>query len=172
MLAVFHRKYSVLIRRLAAVTAPAVLAAPLLVSLPGAAAAAHDPGSAPVVNWALAGQASADSTASGSPAGNATDGDAGTDWCTSAWTGSLTVDLGQLRSLSDLGITLDSTSPSASATIKTAATSGDWQTVPAASNVALVSNSRRVPEFACGCLPGGSGLDQGLRSWTASGVSF
>jgi len=28
----------------------------------------------------------------------------------------------------------------------------------------LLSNSRRVPEFACGRLPGGSGLDQGLRS--------
>ena len=133
----FHRKYSVLIRRLAAVTVPAVLAAPLLVSVPGAAAAAPDPGGAPVVNWALAGQASADSTASGSPAANAIDGDGGTDWCTSAWTGTLTVDLGQARSLNDLGITLDSSSPSASATIKTAATSGDWQTVPAASNVAL-----------------------------------
>ena len=137
MITVFHRKYSVLIRRLAAVTVPAVLAAPLLVSVPGAAAAAPDPGGAPVVNWALAGQASADSTASGSPAASAIDGDAGTDWCTSAWTGTLTVDLGQVRSLNDLGITLDSSSPSASATIKTAATSGDWQTVPAASNVAL-----------------------------------
>ena len=137
MMAVFHRKYSVLIRRLAAVTVPAVLAAPLLVSVPGAAAAAPDPGGAPVVNWALAGQASADSTASGSPAANAIDGDGGTDWCTSAWTGTLTVDLGQARSLNDLGITLDSSSPSASATIKTAATSGDWQTVRAASNVAL-----------------------------------
>jgi arabinogalactan endo-1,4-beta-galactosidase len=137
MTAVFHRKYSVLTRRLVAVTVPAVLAAPLLVSVPGAAAAAPDPGGARVVTWALAGQASADSTASGSPAANAIDGDAGTDWCTSAWTGTLTVDLGQARSLNDLGITLDSSSPSASATIKTAATSGDWQTVPAASNVAL-----------------------------------
>jgi arabinogalactan endo-1,4-beta-galactosidase len=137
MTAVFHRKYSVLTRRFAAVTVPAVLAAPLLVSVPGAAAAAPDPGGARVVTWALAGQASADSTASGSPAANAIDGDAGTDWCTSAWTGTLTVDLGQARSLNDLGITLDSSSPSASATIKTAATSGDWQTVPAASNVAL-----------------------------------
>lgn len=31
-----------------------------------------------------------------------------------------------------------------------------------------VSNSRRVPERAVGRLPGGSGLDQGLWSWTAS----
>jgi len=36
----------------------------------------------------------------------------------------------------------------------------------------LVSNSRRVPECACGRLPIGSGLAQGLRSWTASGASF
>ena len=35
-----------------------------------------------------------------------------------------------------------------------------------------ISNSRRVPECACGRLPGGSGLDQGLRSWAAPGVSF
>jgi len=35
-----------------------------------------------------------------------------------------------------------------------------------------VSNSRRVPALACGRLPGRSGLDQGLRSWTPPGVSF
>ena len=77
------------------------------------AAAADPPGAVPSVNWALAGQASATSSASNAPASNAIDGDAGTDWCTSSWTGSLTVDLGQARSLSDLGITLDATSPSA-----------------------------------------------------------
>ena len=76
------------------------------------ASAAAD-SAAPTVNWALSGQASADSSESGNPASNAIDGDAGTDWCTSAWTGSLIVDLGQVRSLSDLGITLDATSPSA-----------------------------------------------------------
>jgi hypothetical protein len=102
--AAFHRKYPTLIRRLAAVTVPALLAAPLLVSLPGAAAAAPDPGGAPVVNWALAGQASADSTASGSPASNAIDGDAGTDWCTSAWTGSLTLVNSQGVALPSVGI--------------------------------------------------------------------
>ena len=47
------------------------------------------------------------------------------------------VDLGQVRSLSDLGITLDASSPSASATIKVATQAGDWQAVPAARNVAL-----------------------------------
>ena len=127
-------------RRLAITALPAVLLVPLLTSSAARVqAAGGDPpgGTVPTVNWALSGTASADSTESGDPAPNAIDGDAGTDWCTSAWTGTLTVDLGQVRALSDLGITLDSSSPSASATIKTAATSGNWQTVPAASNVAL-----------------------------------
>jgi len=127
-------------RRLAITALPAVLLVPLLTSSAARVQAPGDGppgGTVPTVNWALSGTASADSTESGDPASNAIDGDAGTDWCTSAWTGTLTVDLGQVRSLSDLGITLDSSSPSASATIKTAATSGNWQTVPAASNVAL-----------------------------------
>lgn len=126
--------------RLAVAALPAALLVPLLTSSAAHMRAAGDssPSAAvPSVNWALSGTASADSTESGNPAPNAIDGDAGTDWCTSAWTGTLTVDLGQARSLSDLGITLDSSSPSASATIKTAATAGNWATVPAASNVAL-----------------------------------
>jgi arabinogalactan endo-1,4-beta-galactosidase len=131
-------------RALAATALPAVLALPLMAGLAGAAAA---PGAAglgsgpraavPTVNWALSGQASATSSETASPPSNAIDGDAGADWCTSSWTGSLVVDLGQVRSLSDLGITLDATSPSASATIKVASQSGDWQAVPAARNVAL-----------------------------------
>ncbi len=127
-------------RQRAAAALPAVLLVPLLTSSAArtqASGGSAAGGAVPTVNWALSGSASADSTESGNPAPNAIDGDAGTDWCTSAWTGTLTVDLGQVRSLSDLGITLDSSSPSASATIKTAATSGNWQTVPAASNVAL-----------------------------------
>ena len=88
--------------------------------------AAATPNAAPTVNWALASAASATATTteSGYPASNAIDGDAGTDWCTSGWTGTLTVDLGQVRTLSDLGITLDSASPSASASIELAATAG------------------------------------------------
>src|SRR5690348_14910963 len=65
------------------------------------------------------------------------DGDAGTDWCPSDWTGSLVVDLGQVRSLTNLGLTLDATSPSADATIQVASTAGDWKAVPAAKNIAL-----------------------------------
>jgi len=94
-------------------------------------------GSAPTVNWALSGTATATTAESGQPASNAIDGDAGTDWCTSGWTGTLTVDLGQVRSLADLGLTLDSASPSASATIELASSAGAWQQVPALRNVAL-----------------------------------
>jgi arabinogalactan endo-1,4-beta-galactosidase len=100
-------------------------------------AAAGDHGSAPAVNWALSGTASATSASSGNQPSNAIDGDAGTNWCTASWTGTLTVDLGQVRSLTDLGITLDSASPSASATIKLANTAGNWQQVRALRNVAL-----------------------------------
>ena len=74
---------------------------------------------------------------SGKPAANAVDGDAGTDWCTSGYTGTLTVDLGQARSLDDLGLTLDGASPSASATIELASTAGAWQQVPGLRDVAL-----------------------------------
>lgn len=91
----------------------------------------------PTVNWALDGAATATTAESAKPASNAIDGDAGTSWCTSGWTGTLTVDLGQVRSLSDLGITLDSASPSASATVELASTAGAWQQVRALKDVAL-----------------------------------
>jgi arabinogalactan endo-1,4-beta-galactosidase len=94
-------------------------------------------GAVPTVDWALSGTATATTAESGEPAANAVDGDAGTDWCTSGWTGTLDVDLGQVRSLSDLGITLDAASPSASATIELASSSGAWQQVPALRDVAL-----------------------------------
>jgi len=104
-----------------------------------AGAAATAPTAAPTVNWAIASAvtATATTTESGYPASNAIDGDAGTDWCTDGWTGTLTVDLGQVRKLSDLGITLDSASPSASASIELAATAGNWQQPPALRDLAL-----------------------------------
>jgi arabinogalactan endo-1,4-beta-galactosidase len=129
------------LRRLAAAAIPVVLVLPLMATFGGAAAGGRAPGAAdpdgPAINWALSGQASATSSGTGTPASNAIDGDAGTDWCPSSWTGSLVVDLGQVRLLDDLGITLDATSPSADATIKVASQAGDWQAVPAARNVAL-----------------------------------
>ncbi len=91
----------------------------------------------PAVNWALSGTATATTAEPGKGAPGAIDGDAGTDWCTSSWTGTLTVDLGQVRSLDDLGLTLDAASPSASATIELASTAGAWQQVRALRDVAL-----------------------------------
>jgi arabinogalactan endo-1,4-beta-galactosidase len=91
----------------------------------------------PSINWALSGQASADTSQSGDPASNAIDGDAGTDWCPNSWEGTLTIDLGQVRLLDGLGITLDAASPSADATIQLATNSGQWTTLPTAQNVAL-----------------------------------
>ena len=53
------------------------------------------------------------------------------------------IDLGQVRSLSDLGITLDATSPSAQRhSSRWPATAGDWQAVPAARNIALDPGTR------------------------------
>jgi arabinogalactan endo-1,4-beta-galactosidase len=139
-------------RRLAATALPAVIALPLLAGLgtAGPTTAGHLTAHTaaarthhwwrsppPTIDWALSGQASATNSETGQPPANAIDGDAGTDWCTSSWTGTLTVDLGQVRDLSDLGITLDAASPSASATIEVASQAGDWQQVPAAKNVAL-----------------------------------
>jgi len=146
-----------LARRLTIAAVPVILAVPLLtaVALPGSSKAsdAGQGGAVPTVNWALSGQATANSTETGSPASNAIDGDAGTDWCTSAWTGSLVVDLGQVRSLSDLGITLDATSPSASATIQVASQAGDWQAVPAAKNASTTAASAAMPTFFTSNVP-------------------
>jgi arabinogalactan endo-1,4-beta-galactosidase len=101
------------------------------------AAGAADRGGVPTVNWALAGGVTATTAESGHPAANAIDGDAGSDWCTSGWTGTLDVDLGQVRSLSDLGVTLDAASPAASATVRLASTAGAWQQARALRDLAL-----------------------------------
>src|SRR5262249_24834847 len=91
----------------------------------------------PTVNWALLGTASATSVLPGDPASGAIDGDAGTDWCTWGWTGTLTIDLGHARALDDLGLTLDATSPSAAAQVELATTAGDWQQPPGLKDIAL-----------------------------------
>jgi arabinogalactan endo-1,4-beta-galactosidase len=59
------------------------------------------------------------------------------NWCPSSWTGSLVIDLGQVRPLDGIGITMDAASPSASATIEFAATPGSWTALPAAHLIAL-----------------------------------
>jgi len=117
-----------------------LLVIPLVTAATASQAATHataQANAAPTVNWALGGSATATTAESANPASNAIDGDAGTDWCTSGWTGTLTIDLGNARTLTDLGITLDSTSPSASASIELASTAGNWQQVPALRDLAL-----------------------------------
>jgi arabinogalactan endo-1,4-beta-galactosidase len=127
--------------RLGLGAAALLLVIPLVTAATAASAGAHtaaQPNTVPTVNWALGGSATATTAESANPASNAIDGDAGTDWCTSGWTGTLTIDLGQARrGLADLGITLDSASPSASASIELAATAGNWQQVPALRDLAL-----------------------------------
>ncbi len=91
----------------------------------------------PTVNWALSGQAAAGSSQAADPPANAIDGNAATSWCTNSWPDTLTVDLGQVRNLDGIGITLDDASSSANATISLATTPGDWTTVSTAQNVAL-----------------------------------
>jgi arabinogalactan endo-1,4-beta-galactosidase len=65
------------------------------------------------LNIALEGIATADTAATGDPAGNAIDGSASTEWCATQWTGAVTVDLGHPRTLDGLGLTLDKTATTA-----------------------------------------------------------
>src|SRR5947199_4094095 len=77
------------------------------ISAPGGTATAqadqHRP-SQTSLNIALEGTATADTEATGSPAANAIDGSASTQWCSTQWTGSVTVDLGRARTLDGLGL--------------------------------------------------------------------
>ena len=80
----------------------------------------HDGHSAPfetALNVAIAGTATASTQASGSPASNAIDGDASTQWCSTQWTGNVTVDLGSVRLLNGFGLTLGSGATTALANI-------------------------------------------------------
>jgi arabinogalactan endo-1,4-beta-galactosidase len=65
------------------------------------------------LNIALTGTATASTQASGAPASNAIDGSASTPWCSTQWTGSVTVDLGRVRTLDGLGLTLGATATTA-----------------------------------------------------------
>ena len=91
-----------------------------------AAAAGSQPGAShvPTINWALSGQAIATTSQSGNRPSNAIDGNAATSWCTDSYPDTLTVDLGQVRTLDGIGITLDNASSSANATISLAAAAG------------------------------------------------
>jgi arabinogalactan endo-1,4-beta-galactosidase len=105
----------------------------------GRSSTAFDQGArqVPSINWALSGQATASTSQSSDPPANAIDGTAATSWCTDSWPDTLTVDLGQVRELDGIGITLDNASSSANAMISLATAPGDWHTLPTARNIAL-----------------------------------
>ena len=77
-------------------------------SAPGTATADQHRPSQTSLDVALEGTATASTEATGSPASNAIDGSASTMWCSTQWTGSVTVDLGSVRTLDGLGQTLGS----------------------------------------------------------------
>jgi arabinogalactan endo-1,4-beta-galactosidase len=103
----------------------------------------RDPGAAPgpAVNLALGAGATATSAATTGPAASATDGDAGTSWCATQWTGSVTVDLGAVRTLNGAGVTLAATASQSTASIALSTTADAWHPVAAARNIALTGNT-------------------------------
>ena len=98
----------------------------------GSAAAETSPRGETALDIALTGTATASTEASGSPASNAIDGSASTDWCSTEWTGSVTVDLGRVRSLDGFGVTLGDTSTTALVNISYGTTAGSLSPIPGA----------------------------------------
>lgn len=94
-----------------------------------------------VVNTAIGGTATASSAQSGATPSNAVDGSATTTWCATQWTGSLVVDLGGVRTLDGMGITLGATASPSTASIDLGTTAGSWQPLPSAQNIALNGNT-------------------------------
>jgi arabinogalactan endo-1,4-beta-galactosidase len=92
------------------------------------ASAAPAPGLA--FDVALGATASASTAAAASPAANAVDGDASTQWCAKEWRGSVIVDLHRVRPLSGVGLTLGAATTTALVTVRSATVAGDWQPVP------------------------------------------
>ena len=120
----------------------------------GSAAAETSPRGDTALDIALIGKATASTEASGSPASNAIDGSASTDWCSTEWTGSLTVDLGRVRSLDGFGVTLGDTSTTALVNISYGTTAGSLTPVPGA-------QQQSVPAGRTGLLAVRPRLDQG-----------
>jgi arabinogalactan endo-1,4-beta-galactosidase len=95
----------------------------------------------PAVNLALGANATATSAAAGGPASSATDGNAGTSWCATQWTGTVTVDLGQVRAVSGVGVTLAPTATPSTASLALGTATGAWHPVGAAQNIVLNGNT-------------------------------
>ena len=88
--------------------------------------AAPSPPPGLALNVALTGSASASTVQTSSPASNAVDGSASTSWCSTQWTGTLTVDFGRVRKLTGFGFTLGAMDTSASVSLAYATTPGNW----------------------------------------------
>ena len=165
------RKRRVLIAALAAASGLCLLLAASAAQAGPATAAGSPLGAShvPTVNWALSGQATATTSQSGNPPANAIDGNAATSWCTDSYPDTLTVDLGQVRNLDGIGITLDNASSAANATISLATEQGDWRTLPTARNIALdAGNPMYVPlgpSSGNGTLPGMSARYAQIEVW-------
>jgi Glycosyl hydrolase family 53/F5/8 type C domain len=96
----------------------------------GNALADAPPSAGTSLDIALTGTATASSEAAGSPASNAIDGRATTQWCSTQWTGSVTVDLGRVRSLDGFGLTLGSVATTALVNLSYGTSPGSLRPVP------------------------------------------
>lgn len=123
----------------------------------------------PSVDWALSGQATASTSQPSAPASNAVDGDAATSWCTASWPDTLTVDLGQVRQLDGIGITLDNASSYASASISVATQPGQWQALAQARDIALEPGQ---PLYVPLAAPAGAGRGPGPGLLGSSGATL
>jgi arabinogalactan endo-1,4-beta-galactosidase len=137
---------SVRLGALGAVGAALVLIGGLLVSGSGASAEQdsstpeRDRHSALTVNLGLTGTATATSSQATASPNMALDGNAATAWCTTAWTGAITVDLGQARALGGFGFTLTTNTQTSEASIAYATDMSDWHNLSSAQNMPIPFN--------------------------------
>ena len=124
-------------RALVVLAAAAALAGTLAASAHGSRPGHPGAAPGPAVDLALGASATASSAATSGPAASAVDGNAGTSWCATQWTGDVVVDLGTVRTLSGAGVTLASTASPSTASIALGTAAGSWHPVNAAQNIAL-----------------------------------
>jgi arabinogalactan endo-1,4-beta-galactosidase len=123
-----------------------VLLAVLLLSGPGASAQLRSSVGRPdrsnplTVNIALTGTATATTSQANATPDKALDGNASTAWCSTQWTGTLTVDLGQARNLGGFGLTLVGGDPTAELSIAYATSTSEWHNLSAAQHAPVPSN--------------------------------
>jgi arabinogalactan endo-1,4-beta-galactosidase len=117
-----------------AIAIAALLGAAL--AAPGGAAAAPVP---LALDTALSGTATASTSADGAPASNAIDGSGTTLWCATDWTASLTVDLGQARPITGLGITVGPNMYADRVSVSYSGKSGSFKPVPGGQSMALAT---------------------------------